>query len=831
MRIPLLALRLLFREWRAGELRLLAAALVLAVGSMTAVGFFTDRIHQALGQQAAELLGADLVIATSRGLPPALRQRATALGLGVAQVLEFPSMALASGRSQLVTVAAVSDAYPLRGTLLIASWPFASARPVRGAPPAGSVWVESGLLAALGISVGDRLQLGEAQLRVAAVLVNEPARVSGTLFSIAPRLMLSLADLPATGLVQPASRVHYRFLVAGPPAGLAAFRAVAQQALLPGERVTGSEEGRPEIRMALQRARHFLGLAALIGVILAGIAMAMATRRFMVRHVDACGLLRCLGCGRGELLALYLLQLTALALAGGLAGCLLGWLVQYGLVAVLGSLVVLDLPPPSWLPLAVGMLAALVMVAGFALPLLLHLPRVPALRVLRRELGEPPPQGRLAAVAGLAAFAALVLWQAGDWRLAGYMLGGVLLTLLLLMVAALLSLLALGRWRVRLPRTLRFAVRSLRRQLSGSVLQVASFGIGIAVLLLLVVVRGVLLAGWRASLPVDTPNRFLINIRPQQVAEVQAFFRRHGVSGPVLYPVVRGRLTAIGGRKVMPDSFQDEQARRLVAREFNLSWMAALPAHNRLTAGRWWSGNEADDALFSVEAGLARTLDIQLGDELFYRVAGREIRGRVINLREVEWDSFQVNFFVVAPPALLEGLPTSYICSIYLPPGRTDLLGGLVRRFVNITVIDVAAIMDQVRLVMERVSLAVEYVFFFTLVAGLLVLYAAIQSTLDERVREFAVMRTLGAGRGLLLRSLLAEFAVLGLLAGLIAVLAAAALGYVLAESVFEVPFLPSWHLLLGGALLAALGIGAAGYLGTRSVLRRPPLQTLQERA
>ncbi len=829
-----LALRLLRREWWAGELRLLVIALVVAVASMTAVGFFTDRIRLALEQQAAAILGGDLVLTASRRLPPALAREAHAAGLEVAEMVEFPSMVMAQGRagprSRLAAVAAVSRDYPLRGELRVAPRPFAPARALRGAPPRGTVWVERRLLEDLGITVGDTLRLGVLELQVAAVLASEPARVSTTLFNVAPRLMLALEDLPATGLLTPASRIRHKLLVAGAPQDLQAFRRAAAPLLRAGERLEGVEAGPPALTQALERARRFLGLAALVSVMLAGIAIAMATRRYMHRHLDACGLLRCLGCSRREILALYLVQLAVLAVAAALAGGVLGYLAQYGLVALLGNLLTLALPPPSIQPWLAGMAVAVIMVAGFSLPLLLHLPRVPALRVLRRELGAPPPQGVLAGGVGMAAFAALVFWQAGEWRLGTYMLGGTLAVMLVLGAAAWLVLRALGGLEGRLSVAWRFAARGLRRRLGSSALQVAAFGIGITVLLLLMVVRNDLLAGWQRQLPPDTPNRFLINIRPQQVAELEAFFAARGMTTPGFYPVVRGRLTAIGETPVTPERYTEEQARRLVAREFNLSWMAAPPAHNRVVAGRWWQAGEMEAALFSVERGLAETLGIALGDLLEYRVGEQVVRGRVVNLREVEWDSFRVNFFVIAPPGLLQDFPTSYISSFYLPPQEEGLLTELVQRFPNVTVIDVAAIMDQVRLVMSRVSLAVEYVFLFTLVAGLLVLYAAIQSTLDERIRDYAIRRALGGSRRQLLHSLATEFLLLGLLASGIAVAAAAGLGGLLAAAVFEVPYRPSWGWLAAAGVVAAVGVGLAGYLGTRGILRRPPLQTLLER-
>ncbi len=831
MRSLRFAMRMLRRDWRAGELRLLIAALVVAVASVTAVGFFTDRIDQALARQAGELLGGDLKISASRPISREVRALAEAFGLSQVETVEFPSMVMSPRTARLASIKAVGPAYPLRGAVLIrtADAP-GEARAAPRMPRSGEVWLEPRLLQQLGLRIGGEVILGDTRLRVTAVLVNEPARTSGTLFTLAPRLLFSLSDLPATGLVQPASRVAYAVLLSGPADRISAFRKAAETKLRGGERLTGAEGARPEVRSALDRGGRFLALAALVSVMLAGIAIAMAAWRFTGRRLDDCAIMRCFGATQREILTVYFLELLILAALASLAGCLAGYLAQLGLVGLLGTLVALELPAPSWWPVAAGMLTGLVTVLGFALPALLHIRNVPALRVLRRDLGGLPGHSLSLYGAGVAAFGLLVVWQTGDGAMSAYALAGVAGVLLGLGGAAAVLIRLLRLWQHKLPRAWRLGVMNLTHRAAGSSLQVAAFGVGMTVLLLLSMVRVDLLASWENTLPPDTPNRFLINIQAAQTADLERRLRAIGLEQPGIFPMVRGRLTAIGGEAVTPGRYEDERAQRLVAREFNLSWAAGLQADNEITAGAWWDAGGGTKGL-SVEEGLARTLGIGLGDRLDFEVAGSIFSGRVTSLRKVAWDSFRVNFFVIAAPGMLEGYPASYISSLYIPPGRGDDFDAVMRDFPNVTVIDVAAIMEYVRQVMERIVLAVDYVFVFTLLSGLLVLYATIQATLDARIRENAVMRTLGAGRGLLLRALAIEFAGIGLLAGLVASGAATLLGKVLGERVFQLPYGVDPAMILVGTLAGGVGVCIAGYLGTRRVLERPPLQTLMERA
>lgn len=824
-----MAWRLLRRDWRAGELRVLALALVVAVASVTSVGFFTDRVRLALAGQANALLGGDLVIEADHPLPHDYRNRAGALRLAQVETLEFPTMALSATAAQLVALKAVSPGYPLRGELRIAATPFAPDRVASGIPAPGTVWVEARVLTALGLAVGDELMLGSQRLRIAAVLTVEPARASGSVFNVAPRVMMRSDEVTATGLVTPVSRVRYQLLMAGPAVTIERLRQALEPWLGRGERIQGIVDARPEIRTALDRADRFLNLAALVSVLLAGAAVAMATRTFVRRHLDHCAVMRSLGATQAYIMTVYSLELLLIGGVAAAVGAAGGYFAQAGLARLMAPLIGVSLPPPSWLPLLWGMAIALVTLAGFALPSLWRLRHVPALRVLRRDLGLLPGREWLVHGAGLAAFVALVLWQSGDLRLGAYVVGGALATLLALLAASALLVYALRRGRPSGSAGWRLGLANIARRARSSIAQVTGYGLGMMALLVLAVMSGDLLDAWRASLAPGTPNRFLINIQPDQLTPLRQYFTANGLGEPQLYPMVRGRLIAINGRAIAPESYSDDRARRLVEREFNLSWSAQMQEDNRIVAGRWWRPGEAGRALLSVEEGLARTLGIRLGDTLSYDIAGQTFTATVSSLRQVQWDSFRANFFVIAPPGVLEGYPASYITSFYLAVDDGSALQRLLQRFPNITVLDVAAIMNQVRGMIERVTAAVEYVFLFTLAAGLAVMYATIYATFDERIRENALLRVFGARRRQLLGAMAAEFAGIGAMAGGVAATAAAAVAHLVGVKLFELDYLPDPGVWLAGIGLGALGIGMAGIAGTWATLNRPPVLVLRQ--
>jgi len=824
----MLALRLLRREWRAGELKVLAAALVVAVASVSGVGFFTDRMSRAMESGATELLGADLVVHARTPIDETVDAEAARRGLAVTRTVTLRSVVRAGERLQLAEAKFAGEGYPLRGRLQVADAPFAPPRPAQGLPARGEAWLDARLAGLLGIGVGDRLELGRTPLRITRILAYEPDR-GGEMFSIAPRVMATLGDLRGTELLQPGSRARFRVLMAGSEDAIAGMREWLAARAAPGEEIQGVRDARPEIRTALARAGQFLGLAALVAVLLAGVAIALSAQRYAERHVDGAALLRCLGASGTRVLAIHGLELAALGLAACAAGTAAGWVLQAALVELLVTLLPTALPAPAWLPAVQGAAIGMAALLGFGLPPLLALRRVPPARVLRRELGSARAGARQASVLAAATVCALVLWQARDAKLAAYVLGGGALAVVALLLSAWIAVKLLSGLRARVGVAWRFGLANVVRRAGSSAVQVAGFGLGLTMLLLLTLVRGDLLAEWRASLPADAPNYFLVNVQPSEVEPLRELLRANGLVAAELHPMIRGRIVEINARPARPEDMPGPRGENRLVRGSNLSFARRLRDDNRVVAGRFWAPQGPPQPEISMEQDFAAAMGLELGDRVAFAVGDRVVRGTLTSLREVDWDTFNVNFFVITSPDMLAGIPATYVTSFHLPPDRREALLELVRAFPTVTVIDVDALMSKVREIMDRAVAGVEYVFLFTLLAGLTVLYAAVQSTLDERRYETAVLRTLGAARGRVLQGLAAEFALLGALAGALAALAATAIGAVVAREVLSLAYRPDPLVWLAGFAAGALGVAAAGLLGTRQVVSQPPLATLRE--
>ena len=824
-----MALRLLARDFRSGELTLIAVAVMIAVAGVTTVGFFTDRVNLALNPQANQLLGADLVISNDRELPAAISDEAKRRQLNVTQMLRFPSMAQRGDKNVLADIKVVAKGYPLRGEVRIADKLYAEDRRAQGIPEPGFVWVDERILSQLSVTVGEKIVIGNRDLQIAAVMTQEPDAAVGFI-NAGPRVLLNADDLAATGLVQTGSRIRYRLQIAGVAEAVDEFREWLEGRLEPGQRIEGIRDARPEIRSALERAEKFLNIAALVSVLLAAMAIALAARRFLQRHLDACAMMRCLGASKGQLMRLYFMHFAILGLAASIIGCVVGALAQQALAHWLGTLVAVDLPRPGTLPLLQGMVIGLALLLGFALPPIIALGRVPAMRVLRRDLGAPDSRGVAAYALGYAIIAGMIFWKASDFRLGLFVVLGFTGATLIAGAASWLLLKAVSGLRNR-GISWRFGIANLRRRPLGTVVQVIALGLGLMALLTLTLIRNDLLLAWQTSLPPDAPNRFLVNIQDDQITPLKRFFAGHGIAAPLMHPMIRGRLVKVNERSVSAADYADERAKRQIEREFNLSWATTVPKDNLITAGRWWSSDPASREQFSMEDGIAQRLGVKLGDRLTFDIAGNAVTATVTSLRKVNWDSFNVNFFMIAPPGLLDGQPVSYVTSFHLPPRNNELLNALVKQFPNLLVIDVAQVMAQVQKMIAQVSKAIQFVFLFTLLAGLVVFYAAIASTQDDRIQQAAVMRTLGASRAQLTRAHLAEFAVIGALAGLIAAAGGSGLGYVLAAKVLNVSYNLSPLAWLAGVVCGSAGIALAGHLGTRRVLATPPMRVLRELA
>jgi putative ABC transport system permease protein len=823
-----LGARQLWRDLRAGELRLLMLSVALAVAALTAVGFLADRLQNGLWRDARQLLGGDAVLVSDQPAPAEFLRQAVSLGLQTNTNIGFPTMARAmpeqGDASRLVALKAVSPGYPLRGRLEVSP---AQA----GIPPAGEVWVDPALLEALGLQTGHMLGLGERQLRISATIVREPDRGAGFM-SFAPRVMVNAADLPSTGLVQPASRVTWRTAVAGQTADADRFvqwaKAEIEARTVRGVQIESLESGRPEMRQTLDRASQFLNLVALLAALLCAVAVALASRSFAERQLDACALLRVLGQSQRTLTLSYGLEFLGAGLIASALGVLVGYGVHMGFVMLLAGLVETRLPAATALPAFMGMGMGLTLLIAFGLPPVLQLSKVPPLRVIRRDLGGLQTHSVLVLGMGLAGFALTLLMVSRSLTLGLITVGGFALAL-----GVFAGLAALALWLLRrtvpgeqAPRWLRLATRQVAARPVFAVVQVSALSVGLLALALLVLLRTDLVASWRQATPANAPDRFVINVQPEQAKEFLANLQQAGVQSPDWFPMIRGRLVAINGREVGPNDFAVDRAKRLIDREINLSHAAELPGHNPLTAGRWVR-EEADG--LSVEQGIADTLGLQLGDTLRFDIAGQAREARITSLRKVDWSSMRANFFFLFPLSEMPDLPMTYMAAFRSPEGRSGFDNALVKRFPNITNVDMRSTLAQVQRVMDQVIRAVEYLFGFTLAAGVMVLLAAVGASRQAREREYAIMRALGASRHLLSQVQRTELLGLGWLAGFMASAMALAVGWALARFAFEFTWAPPlWAPLAGGALGALLA-WAAGSLSLSGVLRQPVMQTLRQ--
>ena len=831
MRLLSLAWRQMRRDLAAGEVRILIAALVLAVMSVTAVGFLTDRAERALALQANGLLGGDAVVRADQPITGAIRTEAQAPGLRRAETRAFRSMIGAGESLQLGEVRAISDGFPLRGNFRIRSRLAGPEAIAASVPKPGTVWISSAGSDALKASIGDPIRIGDSTLRLAAVVAQEP-EAALDYFNAGPKVFLNLSDLPATGLEQEGSRITYRLIVAGEPAAVERFVSRTRARLTRGQRLETVEDARPEIRSALDRAGRFLGLAALVSVVLAAVAVAMAARRHSARHLAGSAVMRCLGASQRTLVGIHVGELLLLGLAASIVGVLLALGLQSAVGGWLASALGVAVPPAGWIPAWEGMGVGLTVLFAFGLPPVLALRRVPALRVLRRDPDLAEPSSWVAAIVGLGGLAALLWWKAGSATLGGAMLLGICATLAALAMVAFVLVLLVRRLRSRFRGPLRYGLANVSRRPAASVAQIVSLGLGLMVLLLLTFVRTDLLSRWQAALPVDAPNRFIINVQPEQLAPVRAYLHAEGVARPTLYPMIRGRMVGYNGKPVTGANFDNDdtgRAKRLAEREFNLSFTDRLRADNQVSEGRFWPAAGPASPELSVEEEFAHTLGWKLGDRVAFDIAGQPYAATITSLRKVDWESFQPNFFVIGSPSSFVGFPASYVGAVHAPAKRPQFTSELVGQFPNLTVVDIDAVLAQVRATIDQVSSVVEAVFYFSLVAGILVLIASVSASQDERLLEGAVMRVLGGSRRQLLYAQVSEFAVIGLLCGLTAAGAATFLAGFVARRVFELPWSPDWRLVAVSSSIGIVAAIAAGMLATRRVLSAPPSVTLRE--
>jgi putative ABC transport system permease protein len=838
MRTLALAWRQLRRDMAAGDVRILFAALVLAVVAVTSVGFVTDRAARALAMEANRLLGGDALVRGDAPIGGEIEAAAAAPGLQRTQTVELDSMIRvgsgADARLQLGDLRALGEGFPLRGSFRIVGTDGVE-RDAAAVPEPGTLWLSRAGADTLGAQPGDLVGIGTREFRLQALVVQEPD-ASIDYFNVAPKAFLNLADLPSTGLVQEGSRIRYRLVVAGDAASVERFTGIARANLGRGQRIETIGDARPEVRSALDRAGRFLGLAALVSVVLAAVAVAMAARRHSERHLSGVAVMRCLGAQQRTLVGIHVGELLLLGLAACTVGVAIAFALQWSVAGWLAQALKVEIPPATLWPALRGYGVGLVVLLAFGAPPVLALRRVPALRVLRRDLGRAEPAAWAVALAGLGGLAALLWWQASSATLATAMLGGIVATLAALALLAWLLILGVRRLRARLRGAMRYGLANVSRRAGTSIAQVSALGLGLMALLLLTFVRTDLLDRWQLALAQDAPNRFIINVQSNQIDPVREFIAAQGVAEPVLFPMVRARLVERNGEPVRGEDYvgrtgdadEDRQSQRRAEREFNLSMADALREDNKVVAGRYWSGTPATPEL-SVEENFAKGLGWRIGDRIAFDIAGQRFEAPITSLRSVEWESFQPNFFVLASPGALDGYPASHITAVQVPPTRPRFTAELVQRFPNLSVIDVDAVLAQVRSTADQVSTVVQVVFWFSLLAGVLVLLAAVSASQDERLLEGGVMRALGGSRAQLRLAQVSEFAAIGLLSGLVAAIAASVLAGVVAVQVFDLPWRPNWTLAAAGGALGVLVTLAAGLFATRRVLDAPPSAMLRE--
>ena len=828
--------RTLWRDLRSGDLRLLIVAVTLAVAALTAVGFFADRLKGGLQRDALQLLGGDAVVSSDNPTPAAFVAKAKELGLSAVTSIGFPTMARAvdeqGGAAKLVALKVVEPGYPLRGNLTVASAPDAPSALTRAIPERGQAWVDAPLMEALGLKMGDPLLLGDARLTVHTIIAIEPDR-GGGFMNFAPRVMINTEDVAATKLIQPASRMTYRMAVAGNAKPVKTFVDWADEQVkqssangLRGLRVESLQAGRPEMSQTLDRADKFLSLVALLAALLSAVAVALSARAFAASHLDDCAMLRVLGLRQRTIAAGYAFEFALVGLFASALGVLLGYCVHYLFVALLAGLVDASLPAATLSPVLLGMGMGLTLLFAFGLPPVLQLAQVPPLRVIRRDVGNLRPVTLGVLAVGVLGFAALLLAASSDLKLGLIAVGGFGGAVLVFAALSWVAVKVLRRSvnETTAPRWLVLATRQVSARPAYTVVQVSALAVGLLALILLVLLRTDLIGSWRKATPPDAPNRFVINVMPDQSNGFQKMLKDSGVAQFDWYPMIRGRLVAVNGNAVTPDDFQEDRAKRLVDREFNVSFNATLPPQNEVTAGRWT--NEEVGAI-SVEDGIATTLKLKLGDVLRFDIGGMQTESKITSLRKVDWGSMRANFFVMYPVSNLENVPTTYM-GAFKAPAVKGFDNALVRQFPNVTNVDMTSTIAQVQRVLDQVIRAVEFLFGFTLAAGLVVLFAAVTATREERAREYAIMRAVGAKGSLLRQVQRAELAGVGLLAGVLASVVAGAVGWALARFVFEFDWNVSlWVPVLGGLAGALLAL-AAGWWGLREVLNRPVVETLR---
>ena len=827
MKAVIYALRSFGRELRSGEVIVLLAAIALAVAALTAVGFLTDRIGRAVARQANEVLAADLRLRTPDPIPAAWHEMAADYGLESAETQTFPSVVFSGSLSSLATIKGVSNGYPLRGDVRISDSLFGAQRIAVGIPESGSIWADGALMARLDVNIGGYISVGESEMQIDAVLRYRPDQSIG-FASLAPSLVIGTSDLPGTALISEGSRVRYALLVAGEEAAVDEFYETVEPTLPDSVRSRNREEGSDRANNAADRAQRFLSLTAVISLLLSAVAIAMSARRFAHRRMDTVALMKSLGASQRFVISAASVQLVLLGFLGVVVGSIVGFAVEQVITDMLSDIIQGDLPPVGLSPVLLASGSALILLVGFAMPSLIQLRNTPPLRVLRHDEMPPPPSRLLVVGTSLIAVAVMLYQAIGDGPMLVIVLGGMLIVSAALYGAGRLLVAAMGRSRGGVGIAWRYGLANISRRGRDSAVQVVAFGLGLTVLLLLTFVRTDLLEGWQQTLDENAPNNFLINIQPQERASIAEIFQSGGIAAPTFVPMVRARMQTINDEDVKTREYPDEGGKWMANREQNLTWAETLSNSNEVVKGEWWPADYDGEPLVSLEEEAALELGVDLGDRMQFLIAGQEIALTVASFRTINWDSFQPNFFMVLSPGALDGYPSTFVASLKIEEGRQNVLLNLVRKHPTVSIIDIDTILEQVKSIIDKASLAVQAVFVFTLAAGIAVLFAAVQSTIDERRFESALLRALGVRRRTVLSGVLTEFAALGFAAGLLASAGASILAAIVAIQLFELDYTFNLTLWVAGLLGGIVLVCVSGFVAARGAINAPPVEVLR---
>ena len=831
MNIFSLALKLLWRDWRAGELTLLLASLVIAVSTVTTVSLFVDRLQQALLTESATFLAADKVISSDEPIDTEIVDYATSLGLRTSETLGFLSMVFSEERAQFTSVKAVDQHYPLRGKLIAGDEPFVRGAPVDTGPAPGEIWIESRLFPSLDVAPGDLLDVGVSSIPVTRVLIKEPDRGGG--FSNAgPRVLMNMADVPATEVVQPGSRLTYRYLFAGDRERLAQFELWVKPRLGLGARIFGVKEGAEGIGNALDRGERFLLLGSLLGVVLAGVAIALAAQRYSLRHYDHVAIMKTLGATPRSVDLIFVTIFVTLGSTATLFGAAIGYGMQMGVARILAPYIPIELPDPSLRPVLLGLVTGFICLLSFALPPLLKLRSIDPVRVIRRDLGEASVADRMTYSFAVLGTLGLMWWYSQDINLTLIIFSGAVISLALLFGVAFLLLRSGRVLGMQAGSAWRLALAGMQRRGQENTMQILVFGLAIMLLLILYLVRTALITEWQSQIPPDAPNHFAINITPEDVQPIRTLFAENGVDSQPLYPMIRGRVSSVNG-----ESASDRDKRLQHRGEEapgsssgrNLTWSGVLPDDNIVIAGEWWDQNYSGSPLVSLEKDLAYRNQLKVDDELVFTIQGREVKARIASIRTVAWDNMQPNFYIIFAPGTLEDFPSTFMTSFHLEKEQKLFLNDLLNAHPTMTVIEIDALIEQVQRIISQVTLAIELVLVLIVGSGGLVLLASIQASMDERMKQHAILRTLGASRRLILGSLAIEFCALGFFAGILATVGSEITVFMLETEIFELDYQMNPELWVLGPVVGVVLIGAVGTVATRRVVDTPPASVLRE--